>query len=116
LDSIFPLKDGLGLLKESGIGNCLISLFSLDISRGSLQKLDTVEFLTTYIQIVVNKADPITFLLVGRESTRICNIADKEIMFNEIVQIGFSPESFYGKYVYGLKRPDQNHGNIGVRI
>jgi hypothetical protein len=119
---IYPLKDGFGLLGEYGNGNYFISLIFLDIYRHTLRKLHTVEYPNIIIDIVVNEADPITFILNSRIidecSTRICKIVDKTIIIGERIQIGFHPKCFYGKFVYALNWPneDENDNGLDVRV
>jgi hypothetical protein len=113
----YPVKDGFGLLKEKGEINSFISLIFLDLHRHCLKKLHTIEYQGDNIQIVVNKADPTTFILTHRiadeRSSRMCKIVDSAIIFKEVVEIDFSPECFYGKYVYGNKKGGYY---LGVRI
>jgi hypothetical protein len=110
--NIYHLKDGLGLLKEYGETSSFVSLFFLDLYRGSVQKLHTVEYLSNYIHVVINKADPMTFILTHRinneeQSSRICKIVNDTIIFNNVVDIEFYPECFYGKYVYATEWTDE---------
>jgi hypothetical protein len=118
-NTIYYLKDGFGLLKEYD-NNYFISLISLDIPRRSFQKLHTVEKPFNYFEIVVNKADPTTFLLNhdirNRWSSRICKIVEKRIIIGEVVDFKFYSDYFYDKIVYFLKRRDEELGDLDVRI
>jgi hypothetical protein len=106
-------------MEEYGNQNSFISLIFLDISRHSLQKLHTIEYPAIVIQIIINKADPTTFILNyrnnGRWSKRIFKIVEETIIVGEIVeiQIEMNPIFFHDKCVYSLKRI---HGNGEYRI
>jgi hypothetical protein len=89
-------------LKEKDDENSFISLVFLDLNQRSFQKLQTVKYPSYWIKILVNKADPTTFLLNDKESWKICKIADKKIIFGEKIEIGFDLEWFYDKCVYSL--------------
>jgi hypothetical protein len=113
------LKDGFGLLKEIGNGRSFITLVFLDLRRRTLKKFHTVEF-DIYLDILVNNADPTTFILEDlnedKEFSRICKIVDNTIIIENMVEIDFFTESFYDKSVYGLKRRDENFQHINVRV
>jgi hypothetical protein len=81
-----------------------------------LQKLHTVKYSTDDIQIIVDKANPTTFLLNNEESKRICKTVDKKIIIGEIVEIDFHPACFYDKCVYFLKRENEEGENLDVRM
>jgi hypothetical protein len=107
LSGIYPLNNGFGLLEEEGETSSFVSLIFLDLYRGSVQKLHTVEYLSNYIHVVINKADSTTFILNNRIndelSSQICKIVNDTIIFNNVVDIEFYPECFYGKYVYATE-------------
>jgi hypothetical protein len=66
----------------------------------------------------VNKADPVAFLLKGSRNNalKIGKIIDKKIIFDEEIEIGFNPDSFYDKCVYGLNRRNGNRRDLEVKI
>jgi hypothetical protein len=108
MTGIYSLKDGFGLLKERKLNNSFISLIFLDLTRGSLKKLHTLEYPYS-IDIVVNKADPTTFILdnhinYNESFYQVCKIVDNTIIIGDVVNIGLYPDWFYDKCVYGLKR------------
>jgi hypothetical protein len=116
LSDIHPLNNGFGLLNEKGETNFFINLISLDLCRGNLQKLHTVEYSSPYINIFVNKADPTTFILNEGEFMQICEIVDKTIIIGEGVEITFMPSCFYDKGVYYLDWYDEDYEELDVRI
>jgi hypothetical protein len=88
----------------------------MDISRHTLQKLHTVEYPKTNIDIYVNKADPTTFLLDDNESSRICKIVDQTIIIDERLENKFT-SCFYNKCVYTLEfyyRDDQDRDLVSL--
>jgi hypothetical protein len=91
------------LLSEEGEIDSFTSLICLDLSRNSLQKLQTVEYPFGYSHVFVDMANPTTFLLTDEESTRICKIAENRIIIGDVIEIDFDPDCFYDKYVYGLE-------------
>jgi hypothetical protein len=107
-------------LKENGRTNSFISLVFLDLSRCSLQKLHTVEYQSDNIEIVVNKADPTTFLLNDlnneEQSLRMCKIVEKKIVIENVIKINFLLDCFYDRCVYGLKRRNEDRRFLDVRI
>jgi hypothetical protein len=119
LSKIHPLKDGFGLLNEYGDGNYFISLMFLDLCRCSLKKLDTAES-DIHSNVIVNKADPTTFLLNDlnneEQSLRMCKIVEKKIVIGDITEIDFYPGCFYDRCVYGLKGGNENRRFLDVRI
>jgi hypothetical protein len=117
LSKIHPLKDGFGLLNEYGDGNYFISLMFLDLCRCSLKKLDTAES-DIHSNVIVNKADPTTFLLKNPNSnvSKVCKIVEKKIIFGDVIDIAFRPDSFYDKNVYALKRRDEHFRDLDVGI
>jgi hypothetical protein len=110
------------LLKEEGETNSFISLISLDLSRCSVQKLHTVEYPTIDIEILVNNADPTTFLLThyinNERFSRMCKIVEKKIVISDITEVKFYPDCFYDKYAYGLDwyRDEEDGEYIQVKI
>jgi hypothetical protein len=115
-----PLKDGFGLLEERGETNSFISLIYLNLHRHTLQKLDTLEYSSDWINIVVNQSDPTTLILTlvidGERSFRICNIVDNAVIVKNVIAIDFYPECFYDKYVYDIKLCDEDGEFLEVRI
>jgi hypothetical protein len=109
---IYSLKDGFGLLVEYSSSRYFISLIFLDLYQRILKKLHTIEYSSYYINILINKTDPNTFILDDRavrgRSTRICKIVDKTIVIGDVVDIGFHPDWFYDKCVYSLKWYDED--------
>jgi hypothetical protein len=107
LMNVLSLKDGFGLLAEREDNTCFISLIFLDFYEHTFQILHTVTYSSNYINIFVNKADPATFILRypvdNDSSTRICKIVEKKIIIGDVIEIDFSLNCFYGKYIYGLK-------------
>jgi hypothetical protein len=116
LDNIYPLKDGFGLLKERGDGSYFISLIFLDLHHQTLKKLHTVEYLSYYMNIFVNKADSTTFILNDELPTQICKIIDKTIVIGDLIEIDFYPQAFYGGNIYSLKLYDRDGRRLDVRI
>jgi hypothetical protein len=116
----YSLKGGFGLLKEEGETSSFVSLVFLDLSLGSLHKFHTVEYPTIDIEIVVNKADPTTFILThyinNEQSSRIFKIVEKKIIIEDVIEIDFSPDCFYDKYVYATEWIDDEGEEIDVRI
>jgi hypothetical protein len=116
--NIYPLKDGFGLLEERASKDSFISLIFPNLCRGSLQKLQTVKYPSDWIKIIVNKADPTTFILNDlnndEQSTRICKIVDKTIIIGDVVEIGFYPYCFYNKFVYGLNWYERDEDSVEV--
>jgi hypothetical protein len=118
LNKIYPLKDGFGLLDESGSGleNSFLSLIFLDLHRHTLQKLHTVEYRSDLSKIIVNKTDPTTFILTYgafRESFwKICRIVDNAIIIGDVIETKPNPGCFYDKFAYSV---DWNDG-IGSRV
>jgi hypothetical protein len=109
-------------LEEEGETNSFISLISLDLSLGSLHKFHTVEYNANNIRILVNNADPTTFLLThyinNERFSRMCKIVEKKIVISDITEIDFSPDCFYDKYAYGLDwyRDEEDGEYIQVRV
>jgi hypothetical protein len=109
MTGISPLKDGFGLLGEEDEyeETYFITLIFLDIHNHTLQKFDTDEYIESDIEILVNKANPTTFILndINNDeiSTEICKLVDGEIIIEDVIEIGFSPDCFYDKYLYGLE-------------
>jgi hypothetical protein len=115
LINVYPLKDGFGLLKECGRDeNSFISLIFLDRCRGSLQKIQTIEYPIGSIKIVINKADPTTFILSNREFSQICKIVDKTIVIGEMFELSFNPNCFYGKCLYRLEWNYNNQTRVSL--
>jgi hypothetical protein len=83
--------------------NYLISLIYLDLYQHTLKKLHTVEYLSRNIDVIVNKADPIIFLLNDGYFTRICKIVEKTIIIGDRIESNFIPKCFYDKCVYRLR-------------
>lgn len=81
-------------------------MICLDLCQLSLKKLNTVEYPSPFISILVNKADPTTFLLINyigdSEFVQICKVFEKAMITGDVVNIGFYPDRFYDKCVYGL--------------
>jgi hypothetical protein len=105
------------LLKEHGDGNSFISLIFLDLCERSLQKLYTVEYSSSDIDLLVNKADSTTFILDdpnNQEESKICKIVDKTIIIGDVVEIDFYPDCFYDKSVYFLNWKDENEEDLDV--
>jgi hypothetical protein len=104
------------LLREHGGENYFISLIFLDFCERNLQKLHTVECPMDYIYIMINKADPTTFLLydyiASHQTTLICKIVDKTIIIGDILDIDFYPHCFYGKYIYLLGWNDEDQASL----
>jgi hypothetical protein len=111
LINIYHLKDGFGLLREYRETNSFISLIFLDFHEHSLQKLHTIEYPSRWSKIVVNKADPMTFILTypinNEQSSRMCKIVDNAIVVKDVVDIEFYPECFYDKFVYATEWTDE---------
>jgi hypothetical protein len=105
--SIYHLKDGFGLLKEYGENNSFISLISLDLHQHTLKKLHTFNSSSPWPYIFLNQTDSTTFLLThyidDEWSCQICKIVDNAIIIEKVIDLNFSPDCFYHKYVYGLK-------------
>jgi hypothetical protein len=118
MTDIYLLKDGFGLLREDRHQNSFISLIFLDFCCPNLQKLHTVEYPAVDIKIVVDKADPATFLLKSYMSnaSNIYKIVKKTIILDKEIEIEFYPDYFYDKSVYFLKRYDENLKDLEVRI
>jgi hypothetical protein len=118
LYKILPLRNGFGLMEERGNRNRFISLIFLDLFQHSLQKLHTVRHIVEIPKIILNKADPTTFILkdFNWNSFQICQIVDNEIIIGERTQIGFRAESFHGKYVYALVWHNENRERLNVRM
>jgi hypothetical protein len=114
LINAYLLKNGYGLLKERIHGNSFISLIFLDLYQHTLKKLHTVEYPTTDIQIVINKADSITFILNDGDFMRICKIAEEKMIIGEMFEITFNPNCFYGKYLYRLEWNDGNETRVSL--
>jgi hypothetical protein len=93
-------------LREYGETNSFISLIFLDIYRGSVQKIHTIEYQGDNIQIVVNQTDPTTFLLIhhieDERALRICKIVNNAIIIENMIETDFVPKCFYGNYVYSF--------------
>jgi hypothetical protein len=105
------------LLKEAEVANFFISLVFLDFSRCYLQKLHTVERHSRFLpRIVVNKADPTTFMLNeminGQLSPQICKIIDKTIVIEDVVESELIPDIFYDKYAYTLELYYRNDDDL----
>jgi hypothetical protein len=117
---IYSLKDDFGLLRERGNTDSFLSLIFLDLDRHSLKKLQTIIYLGD-INIVVNEADPTTFILeyfidVEEMASQVCKIAEKTIIVGDSVDIEFSPQAFYDKWIYGADWTNENHDFLDVRI
>jgi hypothetical protein len=100
------------LLKErEGVDTCFISLISLDLNQHTLKKLNTIQYQGDNIKIVINQADPTTFILTldidDELITRICKIVEKRII-EDVIEIDFYPECFYGNYAYMIDGVDQD--------
>jgi hypothetical protein len=110
LTNIHPLKNGFGLLSEHGDNNSFISVISLDLHKNTLKKLYTAEHPSRYV--VVNKADPSTFLLIdsidySEWSYQVCKIVDNTIIVGDVFEINFNPSCFYDKHVYATNWRDE---------
>lgn len=107
-------------MEECNEDNSFISLISLDISLRSLKKLQTIEYPTSSIDIVVNGNDPTTFLLYHtinyERHTRIGKLAEETIVIEDVIEIDFRPHCFCNKCVYGLNWPSGNRRELDVRI
>jgi hypothetical protein len=118
--AIGHLNNGFGLMKEYGDSHSFISLIHLDLSRGSLEKLYTIEYPTTNVKIIVNKANPTTFLLTrnidNERVSRICKIAENTIINGDIVEITFTPNCFYGKCLYRLQWNNNNERQVSLLL
>jgi hypothetical protein len=94
-------------------------LIFLDLHQQTLQKLDTIEYDVSG-NIVINKADPIRFILKDDiddgKSLQICKIVDRKIVFGDIIEIDFYPKAFYDKWLYGIVRRDNDRNYLDVRV
>jgi hypothetical protein len=83
----------------------VVSLIFLDLYRLNCKKLQTVEYVGNYIDIVTNKFDPTEFVLrlsIGAEHfSRICKIIGKEIVVGDPIQLPYPCSYFEGRF-YGL--------------
>jgi hypothetical protein len=112
LVSLYPLKDGFGLLEEGVVGGTFfLSLVYLDLQQHTLTKIHTIEYPFDAVDIFVNKADPNTFLAQYHFNDewimQIGEIVEKTIIIGDVINIdlfprALFPRAFYGKYVYFL--------------
>lgn len=121
MNDIYPLKDGFGLINEYDNNTTyFISLIFLDLQNHALKKLHTIEYHSSWIYIVVKQSDPTTFLLEDRNTrertVRICKIVDSTIIIGDMIDIGFSPDCFYDRHIYGTKWRYDMDNYLLVRI
>jgi hypothetical protein len=104
LISIYPLDDDFGLLKERQHkgDTCSISLVFLDLYGRKLEKVTTIEYPAHNI-IIVNKIEPTEFLVCSDldNTVQICKVEKINIIFGEIFDINFCPQSLYDGRIYG---------------
>jgi hypothetical protein len=106
------------LLEESGETDSFISLICLDVCQRSFRKLYTLEYLSDYIRIIVNNADPTIFILkdLNNDALQICKTVNNTIIFGDVVKVKFCSKAFYDKFVYGLYWYDEDGEELDVRI